>query len=148
MPAAEVTLRQATAANSEFACQVRKATFRGYLEMASGWDEAEQRRLHEKRLAAQEFRVIQASGEDVGILAITRVDDCVRLHQLFILPEHQGKGIGKACMERVIQEATESGLPVHLQVLKVNGPAQEFYRKLGFQETGQNEWHILMERRP
>jgi len=141
----DVTLRQITPADSEFIYQVKKDAFRTYVELAWGWDEAEQRQLHERRLAAQEFRIIQVSGADVGYVAIMRQSDCLRLNQLFISPEHQRKGVGRACMRWVIQEAAESGLPVRLLVLKVNGPAQEFYRKLGFQETGEDERHIVME---
>jgi ribosomal protein S18 acetylase RimI-like enzyme len=64
---------------------------------------------------------------------------------LFILPEHQGKGIGKACMLQVIHDADAAGLPVRLQVLKVNTRADAFFRKMGFRDAGQTNTHVLMK---
>ncbi len=141
----DVTLGQATAADSEFAYRTKKAAFGGYVEQVWGWDEAEQRQLHKRRFASQDFQVVRQSGVDVGILAIARKSDCVKVNQLFILPEHQGRGIGAACMMRVIEDATALALPVRLRVLRVNGRAVAFYRRLGFRETGESDTHVRME---
>jgi len=144
----DVTIRQATAADSEFAYQTKKAAFRAYVEEVLGWDELEQRRMHERRFAEQAFQVLQVSGQDVGILAVVREADYVKVNQLFILPEYQGRGIGRACMTRVITDAEGDGLPVRLRVLKVNPRAASFYRGLGFEETGQTNTHVELERLP
>jgi ribosomal protein S18 acetylase RimI-like enzyme len=139
-------IRKATAADSEFAYQTKKSAFRGYLEKASGWNEEEQRQLHERRFAEQDFRVIQVSGTDVGIMAMSRQPDCIKLYQMFILPEYQGQEIGEACMKLLITEAVVAQLPIRLQVLKVNPRAFAFYQRLGFKRIGETETHILMER--
>ncbi len=96
------------------------------MEQVWGWDEKGQRQLHERRFASLDFRVIQLSGVDVGIMAIVQEPNCVKLNQLFILPEHQGRGIGTACIERIIEDATALQRPVRLQVLKVNNRAIAF----------------------
>jgi GNAT superfamily N-acetyltransferase len=139
-------LRKATVADSEFAYRTKKAAFRKYVEKVWGWDEEEQRQLHERRFASQDFQVIQVSGIDVGILAIVRQPDGVKVNQMFILPEYQSKGIGAACMMRIIEEAAVSGLPVRLQVLKVNKRAVVFYQRLGFRSIGESDTHVIMER--
>ena len=144
-PIGVVTLTQATAADSEFAYQVKRAAFRTYIEQVWGWDEAEQHQLHERRFSKQEFRIAQASGRDVGVMAIVREDDCLKLNQLFILPEHQSKGIGSRCMALLMDEARRLGLPVRLRVLKVNPRALRFYERLGFVRTGETETHVLMQ---
>ena len=113
----DVKLRPATPADSEFAYQTKKAAFSAYADQVWGWDEAEQRRLHDQRFVTQEFQVIQDSGLDVVILAVVREPDCVKVNQLFILPRFQGRGIGRACMLRVIAEAVTAGCPVRLRVL-------------------------------
>jgi ribosomal protein S18 acetylase RimI-like enzyme len=143
-----VSLRKATAEDSEFAYQTRKTTFKQYLEQVWGWDEEEQRRLHVKRFASQDFQVIQVSGVDAGILATVRQADCVKVNHLFILPEYQSQGIGAACMLQIIKDAANTGLPVRLQVLKVNSRAIEFYKRLGFKSYGESETHVLMEKLP
>jgi len=143
-----VNLRKATTVDSEFAYQTKKAAFRSYVEMVWGWDEAEQRQMHERRFADQEFQVVQASGTDIGILAVVREPDCIKVNQLFILPQYQGKGIGEVCMMRLITDAKQNRLSIRLRVLKVNTRAASFYRRLGFIEIGANDTHVMMERLP
>ena len=141
-------LRKATADDSEFAYQTKKVAFREYAEKVWGWDEDEQRQLHERRFASQDSQVIQVSGIDVGVLAVVRQPDCVKVNQVFILPEHQSRGIGAVCIMRIIEDAAVSKLPVQLQVLKVNSRAFTFFQRLGFGSTGESDTHILMERPP
>lgn len=144
----DLTLRQATPGDRDFAYRVKRAAFREYVEKVWGWDEGEQRRYHERRFAAQDFRVIGVAGRDVGIMAVEAAADCVSVKQLFILPGHQNRGIGTRCMALVMDEARELGLPVRLQVLKINPRAIAFYERLGFERTGQTDTHLLMETRP
>jgi ribosomal protein S18 acetylase RimI-like enzyme len=141
-----VSFRRATPQDSEFAYQVKKATLAEYVRQVWGWDEAEQRRLHQRRFASQDFRVIAVSGVDVGILALSREPDCLKVNQLLVLPEYQGKGIGTACMKHVLQEAAAHKLPVRLQVLRANPRAAEFYRRLGFSKTGLDETRFQLEK--
>ena len=67
-----LNLRKATTDDSEFAYQTKKSAFRGYLEKSSGWNEEEQHQLHKRRFAEHDFRIIQLSGVDVGIMAMSR----------------------------------------------------------------------------
>ena len=53
-----LTFRRAGPDDREFAYSVRKAAFKEYVEQVEGWDEDEQRQLHERRFGAQDFRVI------------------------------------------------------------------------------------------
>ena len=139
-------LRKAIAIDSEFAYQTKKAAFKEYIDKVGGWDENEQRHLHERRFALYDFEIIQVSGTDAGILSVVRQPDCIKVNQIFILPEYQNKGIGTACMEHIIEESAISNLPVRLQVLKVNQRALAFYKRLGFNSTGETDTHVLMER--
>jgi len=137
--------RGRTPADSEFAYLTKRAAFSEYVEKVWGWDEEAQRRLHEQRFTAQECRVINLAGTDVGIMAVAVAPGCVRVNQLFLVPEHQGKGIGRKCMLLVINEARQLGLPIRLRVLKVNPRALTFYQRLGFVRTGETDTHVLME---
>ena len=143
-----LTLRKARPNDSEFAYCVKRAAFKEYVEKVWGWDEDEQRRLHEQRFGAQDFRVVNLAGKDIGIMAVVVAPDCVKVNQLFILPEHQGKGIGRKCMLLIMDEAYRAGSPVRLAVLKLNPRALAFYQRLGFVRTGETDTHVLMERGP
>jgi GNAT superfamily N-acetyltransferase len=126
---------------------VKRATFKEYVEQVWGWDEAEQQHLHAQRFAAQNISIISVAGTDVGIIATATASDCLHVHQLFILPEHQGKGIGRQCMLLIMEEARRLGLPVRLRVLKVNSRALAFYERLGFTRTHETDTHHLLEKR-
>ena len=86
------------------------------------------------------------AGADAGILAVAHELDCLRVNQLLVLPEYQGKGVGTACLRRVLEDAARSKLPVRLQALKLNRRAIEFYRRLGFSDAGTDATHIQMEK--
>ena len=60
-----LTLRVATDGDSEFVYETKKAAFRGYVEQVWGWNEEEQRLLHDRRFLSQEVQIIQFSGKDV-----------------------------------------------------------------------------------
>ena len=139
-------LRTAEADDSDFAFGVRAAAFRPYLEQGHGWDEGEERRRHERRFLEQEFRVIEWEGEAAGIVALATGEDCLWLKQICIAPSHQGRGIGDACLRRLLERAGKSGLPVRLRTLKVNPRALGFYERHGFRRTGESATHYLLER--
>lgn len=141
-------LRKAGPNDSEFVYQTNRASFKEYVDQAFGWDEDEQQQLHQRRFNTRDYRIIHVAGEDVGVLAMVREPDCVKVNQLFILPEHQGRGIGCECMTRVLTETRGLGLPVRLRVLKVNPRALAFYLRLGFARVGEIETHDLLEKQP
>ena len=141
-----LTLRKASPNDSEFAYCVKRAAFSEYVEKVQGWDEDEQRQLHEQRFRTQDFRVINLGGTDIGIMAVVVAPDCMKVNQLFLLPGHQGKGIGRRCMSRIMEEARQLGLPVRLRVMKVNPRARAFFQQLGFMRTRETDTHDLMER--
>jgi ribosomal protein S18 acetylase RimI-like enzyme len=144
----DLVFRKAKTSDSEFAYNTKKAAFKEYVEKAGGWDEEEQRTLHDRRFASQDYQVIQVDNIDVGYMSVVRQPDCMKLYQMFILPEHQNKGIGVACMKQIIKDAGTLELPVRLQVLKVNNGAISFYERLKFERTGEDDTHIMMERPP
>jgi GNAT superfamily N-acetyltransferase len=63
------------------------------------------------------------------------------LEDLFVLPEHRGKGVGKALLRRVAQIAHARGCGrLEWSVLDWNEPAIEFYKRLG--ATVMPDWRI------
>lgn len=144
----ELTLRPATSEDSELAYRTKRAAFREYVEKVWGWNEDEQRELHARRFRSQEFRIIDLDGVNAGVVAAVREPECVHLNQLFLLPEHQGRGIGRRCMLLLMEEARQLALPLRLQVLKVNPRARTFYERLGFSVCAEAENHHVMEWSP
>jgi GNAT superfamily N-acetyltransferase len=54
--------------------------------------------------------------------------------ELFVLPSHRGRGLGRSALERMVEACRELGVrALHLEVEKEN-PAAELYRKAGFED--------------
>jgi len=141
----DLYLRAATPEDSGFAYQTKRVAFHTYAEQVLGWDDAHQRSLHQTRFASQDFRIIQMSGSEVGVLAIQLEPDRLKVYQIFIHPDHQGKGVGTACMRIVIDEVKAANLPIELQVLRVNPKAIDFYKRIGFVEVGRTDTQLRKE---
>ncbi len=144
----EVSLRKARASDSEFIFTVKKAAYREYVEQVWGWDDNYQWERHNKEFASHDFHIIQFNGTDVGILVISHTSDALKINQIYILPEYQGKGIGSACLARIIDDANLEEKSVMLQVLKVNTRGIDLYRRLGFTIVGENSIYFQMEKLP
>jgi GNAT superfamily N-acetyltransferase len=54
---------------------------------------------------------------------------------LLVLPEYQGKGIGKLIMDKMQEKYGH----FHMQMLTADGRAVEFYKKNGFERAGKTE---------
>ncbi len=64
------------------------------------------------------------------------------LEDLFVRPEHRGKGYGRELLVRLAQIAQERGCGrMEWAVLDWNEPAIQFYRKLG--ATPMDEWTVF-----
>jgi GNAT superfamily N-acetyltransferase len=63
------------------------------------------------------------------------------IEDLFILPEHRGKGYGKKLLTLCLDLARERGCGrVEWAVLDWNTAAQDFYKKSGAKHL--SEWHL------
>ena len=65
-----------------------------------------------------------------------------RIHKIYILPEAQGKGVGKLLIEKVVALAKENQSEViSLNVNKFN-KAVSFYKKIGFEIVAEEDLDI------
>jgi len=63
-----------------------------------------------------------------------------KIHKIYILPETQGKGLGKKLFDHISQECIEKGNHrLSLNVNRDNNNALEFYKKNGFEVTGEED---------
>jgi GNAT superfamily N-acetyltransferase len=84
----------------------------------------------------QDFIVLIEDGKTIGFSGIEHGFDnqlITRIHKLYVLPDKQGLGCGKALLNFVINEAEKNASKLlHLNVNKQN-PAVQFYVKCGFE---------------
>ncbi|WP_167760258.1 GNAT family N-acetyltransferase [Paraburkholderia pallida] len=68
-----------------------------------------------------------------------------RLIDIALLPAHRGAGIGARLVRAFVAQAAQRAMPVLLYV-EMNNPVQGFYRRLGFEATGENGVYLQMRR--
>lgn len=84
-------------------------------------------------------RHIEHEGQRVGFVVTKALRDCLLLDHLYLLPAHQGRGIGHAVMTQVLDEAAALNLPVRVCALRESA-ANRFYLAHGFQLIEQAEF--------
>ena len=143
-----ITLRPATWEDADFLYHLHRASLKEYVEQTYGkWDDEWQRQHFRQHLNPDACQVIVSEGQDVGVVCQVEREEEVFLSILKVLPEYQGRGIGTSIIQSVLREAHRKGMPVALQVLKVN-PARRLYERLGFVTTGETETHYQMRATP
>ena len=137
-------LRPAEAGDREFLYALNEATMREHVEKVWGWNDSEQLAFFDNRFQPDEWQVIQADGEDVGVLIVRDNDDELYLAEIEILPEWQGLGIGSAVVRSLMRDAVARQKPLTLRVLHVNGRARALYERLGFRSFKEIETHTYL----
>jgi ribosomal protein S18 acetylase RimI-like enzyme len=127
-------LRPAVENDREFIWSLRVATMKRLLSEAYGWDESVQRTYADESLAG---RIVLVEGRPVGVVTLKDWEKEVHLGWLALVPEVQGRGLGRALIRWAQSYAADRNKPLTLQVLPAN-PACALYRDLGFTETGRS----------
>lgn len=74
----------------------------------------------------------------VGLCRIVKSEQFNRLQAIYVLPEYQGRGIGRMLWEKA-SKVFDSNKDIVVDVATYNKNAIDFYKKLGFEETGK-QW--------
>ncbi len=136
--------RKATRQDMDWLYQTFKLTMQDYIQQTWGWDELLQGHAFHDNLPAASFTIAARNGIDIGAYSVQEKSDHLWLEMVLVLPELQNQGLGSKLLRRAQEAAAAKGKPLRLSVLKVN-PAQRFYKRLGFQVTGEDAWSFKME---
>ena len=85
-------------------------------------------------IRAGRVTVAEVDGEVVGMASWGPRRDHLVLWKLYVLPEHQGRGVGSRLLESVIAQAREDHDEIQLSYIDGNTDAGAFYRSKGFVE--------------
>lgn len=83
----------------------------------------------------QVFLLIEDNSEYLGFCSYElnhQNTNKTKLHKIYVLPETQGKGIGKMLLNHVEKIALESQNPILLLNVNRSNNAQKFYKKQGY----------------
>ena len=88
----------------------------------------------------QLFYVLKENGKPLGFIGIelfSSEKNDLKIQKIYVLPDAQGKGVGKKLIEKAIEIAQEKGIEnVILNVNRFN-KAVSFYQKIGFKITSE-----------
>jgi ribosomal protein S18 acetylase RimI-like enzyme len=128
-----------------FAFEVTESAMRQYVEQTWGsWQVDMQRESHDKAFDLETHSIVLVDDAPAGIVAIKEAPDHIQLEKLYLLPHIRNRGIGTELLRLVAARSVATNKPVHLRVLRVNGPAQRFYARHGFVVTAETHERVFM----
>jgi ribosomal protein S18 acetylase RimI-like enzyme len=107
-----------------------------------------QRTGYRQQYPRSEDFVVVIRDERAGRLWLDESGEKVVVVDIAIAREHQGRGIGRAVLQHVIEKADCAGKSVRLTVDRMNARAFELYRRLGFEVCGGDDVYIEMQSAP
>ena len=117
------------------------------VEKLFGWEDDRQRRLFNQQFTSKNCYWICTNQFRLGVVSYQIYPDHWYLERIAIYPGLQRQGYGSQVIGDIIAQADEKGLPVELQVFKIN-PAIALYERLGFAQIGETDFHIQLRRSP
>jgi GNAT superfamily N-acetyltransferase len=107
------------------------------LYKANEWSSADKPiQLHQALLNSESLITAWENKKLVGLgNAISDGYLTVYYPHLLVLPEYQGKGIGKMILDKLQEKYRD----FHMQMLTADGKAVAFYKKNGFERAGKTE---------
>lgn len=141
-------LRKASPGDLELSFEIRKNAMYEYIAESKRWDEEKEMQDHIVDFNTDVMQIIEVDSIPVGVIESVTEDGNIYVHGIYILNEFQNFKIGSRLMKEIIYTAEAEKKPILLQVLKVNTMAKEFYLRLGFEISGENENYFKMIYKP
>lgn len=139
-----ITKRPAVAEDFEFAKATHHIAYKDTVTAQFGeWNNELQDKFFNDAWHPESSEIISLDESLAGYCQIERTPESIILHELVMSPDFQGQGIGTKIIAEIIQESEEKEIPVRLQVLKQN-PAQNLYKKFGFEIENETDTHFEM----
>lgn len=152
-----LSLRLADDADGPFLCAVYASTRADELQ-AVPWSDDDRQRFLQSQFALQhthyrthyantQFLVVLHADVPIGRLYLSRGSDDIRLMDIALLPAWRGRGIGRALLAALLDEADAAGHAVSLHVERDN-PVQRHYARTGFVLVDDGPVYQFLRRSP
>jgi GNAT superfamily N-acetyltransferase len=147
MPDLTIQLRAVTTEDGPALAGLRVSAMRESLEAIGRFDPLRARERFLARFTPEDTQAILADGERVGFVVMRHQPDHILLDHLYLLPAHQGRGIGAQILQMLFALADGAGLPVRVGALK-GSRSNAFYQRHGFVLIECAEWDNYYQRSP
>jgi len=131
-------LKKAEEIDLEFLLRLRRATMDEYL-LHEGIDVSDKQHYLRINYRFEDAKVVLVERQKVGLFKASFLPNKSQwyIHQVQILPQYQGMGIGRCLITELCEQACTNKHSVGLSVLKCN-PARKLYENIGFTVSGVN----------
>lgn len=139
-----ITLRQATPADTEFLLQLRGLTMGPHIA-AMGLPTSEEDYLERVNYRFDCAKIIMIDNQAAGLFKTCFLPKKNQwfLVQVQVHPDFQNRSIGRTLINQLLEQATADHADVYLTVFKSN-PAQRLYSHLGFEKVSETEHEFEM----
>ena len=138
-------LRQYQNTDYEFVYEVKKNAYKKYVEQCWGnWNDAEQRDRFKVFInkSSDRIYIIMINNKRIGFYQGQIVNDkTYYIENICIISEYQGKGIGTDLIKTILEKHSDKN--IEIQYFKQN-PVGNLYKRLGFVNNGETEFHYQM----
>ena len=138
-------LRQYQNTDYEFVYEVKKNAYKKYVEQCWGnWNDAEQRDRFKEFInkSSDRIYIIMINNKRIGFYQGQIVNDkTYYIENICIISEYQGKGIGTDLIKTILEKHSDKN--IEIQYFKQN-PVGNLYKRLGFVNNGETEFHYQM----
>jgi len=140
-----LTLRAAKESDEIFVDALTRISMKHFVEAV--WETEAERECYYtlNPFEASRTNIVQFEGKDVGRITLRDSKEGRWIVAIHLMPEAQGKGIGRYLLNKVIEKAEQEQKDLYLTVLKVN-PAKHLYEKLGFDVYDERDHRYYMKR--
>lgn len=149
-----VDLRSSKPGDLEFLYQVYASSRESEMNLLSEWSATQKESFLREQFRLQDqhykthypnarYDVIEIDGERAGRLYVDRMKSEIRLMDIALLPEYRNRGVGRALVQDLLDEAVRARRFVSLHVEDDN-PAKRLYERMGFVEAGEVTFYKLM----
>jgi ribosomal protein S18 acetylase RimI-like enzyme len=132
----DVHLRAATEADFDLEVQLDVRCF--------GFEEEDAKVHNGQFRLVDEYSIIEWNNESVGKMRISHLDGEAWIYGFAILPEFQGKGIGRKALTNVVLEQHQNGFPIFLEVEAKNANALKLYESCGFRAYHSQDYYLRL----
>lgn len=93
--------------------------------------------------AQHNFLIAEEDNKPLAFADYSLLKDAVyKLHKIYVLPDQQGKSIGKLLINYVIEKVKQKGATALLLNVNRNNKAKQFYEHLGFKVISEEDIDI------
>ncbi|MGE6412835.1 GNAT family N-acetyltransferase [Planococcus kocurii] len=132
-------LRQAESTDLKMRIRLDVEAFDISLEDATAMES----RLNEEQ--DTEMLMIDVNNETIGKIRIQRRDSQAWIYGFSILPEYQGRGIGRKVLQHTVKQQSEAGYSIHLDVETKNAHALRLYEAIGFVVKHAQDYYVYQK---